>query len=62
MAATSASPAVTMPLQSLGRSGLLVSRLSVGSWVTFSTQVGTDDAYSLMKSACQVVMWRLDLS
>jgi hypothetical protein len=47
--AVAAAPA--MPYQTLGRSGLLVSRLSFGSWVTFSNQVGTDDAYSLMKSA-----------
>jgi len=46
-----AAAAPSMPYQTLGRSGLLVSRLSFGSWVTFSNQVGTDDAYSLMKSA-----------
>jgi voltage-dependent potassium channel beta subunit len=40
-----------MPMQTLGRSGLVVSRLSFGSWVTFSFQVGVNDAYTLMKAA-----------
>jgi voltage-dependent potassium channel beta subunit len=48
-----------MPLQRLGNSGLLVSRLSFGSWVTFGNQVGAesgnqkgaDSAYSLMVAA-----------
>ena len=40
-----------MPMQTLGRSGLVVSRLSFGSWVTFSFQVGENDAYTLMKAA-----------
>jgi aryl-alcohol dehydrogenase-like predicted oxidoreductase len=30
-----------MPLRHLGRSGLKVSVLSFGSWVTFGTQVDT---------------------
>ena len=34
----------TMPYRRLGRSGLKVSLLSFGSWVTFGTQVGTDAA------------------
>ena len=44
-------PFARMPMQTLGRSGLVVSRLSFGSWVTFSFQVGVNDAYTLMKAA-----------
>ena len=40
-----------MPMQRLGRTGLQVSRLSFGSWVTFSYQVQADAAYNLMKLA-----------
>lgn len=40
-----------MPYQQLGRSGLIVSRLSFGSWVTFKNQVGASTAYELMKLA-----------
>jgi voltage-dependent potassium channel beta subunit len=46
-----AAPFPKMPMQTLGRSGLVVSRLSFGSWVTFSFQVGVNDAYTLMKAA-----------
>jgi len=44
MAATTSAAAAAMPLQRLGNSGLLVSRLSFGSWVTFSNQLGADSA------------------
>ncbi|KAJ8905317.1 hypothetical protein NDN08_001824 [Rhodosorus marinus] len=40
-----------MQYKYLGRSGLKVSRLSFGSWVTFKTQVDVDKAYELMKVA-----------
>ncbi len=49
--ASSAVAAPRMPMQTLGRTGLVVSRLSFGSWVTFSFQVGVNDAYTLMKAA-----------
>ena len=42
-------PRNAMPMQTLGRTGLIVSRLSFGSWVTFANQVGDRDAYELMK-------------
>ncbi|MGI9643082.1 MAG: aldo/keto reductase, partial [Acidimicrobiia bacterium] len=35
----------------LGRSGLEVSALSFGSWVTFGIQVDDDTAYELMSAA-----------
>jgi len=35
----------------LVKSGLKVSALSFGSWVTFGTQIGVDEAYKLMKIA-----------
>lgn len=35
----------------LGNSGLIVSRLSLGSWVTFGPQVKGTSAYALMKAA-----------
>ena len=49
--AAAASDFPKMPMQTLGRSGLVVSRLSLGSWVTFHFQVGVNDAYTLMKAA-----------
>lgn len=40
-----------MEYRHLGKTGLKVSALSFGSWVTFHTQVGTDDAVESMKVA-----------
>lgn len=40
-----------MEFRSLGRSGLKISALSFGAWVTFSDQVGEDIASSCMKAA-----------
>lgn len=40
-----------MPYTTLGRSGLRVSRLSYGAWVTFGNQIQVDEAYELMKLA-----------
>lgn len=40
-----------MEYRFLGKSGLKVSSLSFGSWVTFGTQIGVDEAYKLMKIA-----------
>ncbi len=40
-----------MEFRSLGRSGLKVSALSFGAWVTFSDQVGEDIASACMKAA-----------
>lgn len=40
-----------MEYRFLGKSGLKVSALSFGSWVTFGTQVDVDKAYKLMKIA-----------
>jgi voltage-dependent potassium channel beta subunit len=40
-----------MEYRHLGKTGLKVSALSFGSWVTFHTQVGTDDAMESMKVA-----------
>lgn len=40
-----------MEYRRLGRSGLQVSALSFGSWVTFGSQMGTDLAAECMKSA-----------
>lgn len=52
MAAAVTAPAKpSMPYQVLGRSGLLVSRLSLGSWVTFHNQVDSSLAYDLMAAA-----------
>ena len=41
--------ASAMPYVNLGRSGLLVSRLSFGAWITFGTTVDEDKAYDLLK-------------
>lgn len=40
-----------MEYRFLGKSGLKVSALSYGSWVTFGTQIGVDEAYELMSIA-----------
>jgi voltage-dependent potassium channel beta subunit len=40
-----------MEFRSLGRSGLKISALSFGAWVTFSDQVGEDTASACMKAA-----------
>jgi len=40
-----------MEYRFLGRSGLQVSTLSFGAWVTFGDQIGEDAAYDLMKAA-----------
>ncbi len=40
-----------MKYKKLGRSGLKVSELSFGSWVTFGTQLDVSDAVKLMKTA-----------
>jgi len=40
-----------MEYRNLGHSGLKVSVLSYGAWVTFSNQVGVDAAYDIMKCA-----------
>ena len=40
-----------MEYRNLGSSGLKVSALSYGAWVTFGTQIGEDEAYELMKTA-----------
>jgi voltage-dependent potassium channel beta subunit len=44
-------PLPRVPTATLGRTGLLVSRLSLGSWVTFHNQVSIDTAYALLKAA-----------
>lgn len=40
-----------MEYQRLGKSGLQVSRLSLGSWLTFGKQIGNNVAETLMKTA-----------
>ena len=40
-----------MEYRYLGRSGLQVSVLSYGAWVTFNDQIGNDLAYNCMKEA-----------
>ena len=42
-----------MEYRRLGSSGLKVSILSYGAWVTFGTQLGVDAAYDLMRAAYQ---------
>ncbi|CAH0477166.1 unnamed protein product [Peronospora belbahrii] len=44
-------PEHKMKYRFLGNSGLLVSRLSFGSWVTFDTQLDAGKAYSIMEHA-----------
>lgn len=51
MSSAPASAPRKIPYRLLGKSGLKVSLLSFGSWVTFKYQVGTDSAYDLMKLA-----------
>lgn len=40
-----------MNYRHLGRAGIQVSELSLGSWVTFHTQTGVDDAVEMMSAA-----------
>ncbi|RMD49952.1 MAG: aldo/keto reductase, partial [Ignavibacteria bacterium] len=40
-----------MEYRYLGKSGLKISALSFGAWVTFHDQVGEDTAYACMKEA-----------
>lgn len=40
-----------MEYRRLGKTGIRVSELSLGSWVTFHTQAGVDDAVELMSAA-----------
>eukprot|EP00658_Telonema_sp_P-2_P047485 TRINITY_DN36122_c0_g1_i1.p1 TRINITY_DN36122_c0_g1~~TRINITY_DN36122_c0_g1_i1.p1 ORF type:complete len:404 (-),score=95.27 TRINITY_DN36122_c0_g1_i1:371-1582(-) len=56
--AGSCSDALQRPIRSdamqyrrLGRSGLWVSALSYGAWVTFGSQIGDDQAYDIMRAA-----------
>ena len=51
--ASSRAPERTPPMEyrHLGRSGLRVSALSYGAWVTFGDQFGEDTAYACMKAA-----------
>jgi voltage-dependent potassium channel beta subunit len=42
---------IEMEYRNLGRSGLKVSALSFGAWVTFGTQIGEDMATDLMRTA-----------
>jgi aryl-alcohol dehydrogenase-like predicted oxidoreductase len=44
----------TMEYRHLGKSGIRVSALSLGSWVTFHNQVGIDAAVESMKAAYDV--------
>ncbi|KAJ0409180.1 hypothetical protein ATCC90586_010261 [Pythium insidiosum] len=46
-----AAPSHNMKYRFLGDSGLLVSTLSFGSWVTFDTQLDIEKAYSIMEHA-----------
>ncbi|TYZ62294.1 hypothetical protein PybrP1_006975 [[Pythium] brassicae (nom. inval.)] len=46
-----AAPAHNMKYRYLGDSGLLVSTLSFGSWVSFSNQIGFDQAYEILVHA-----------
>eukprot|EP01001_Neometanema_parovale_P006305 NODE_2675_length_1364_cov_158.626108_g2541_i0.p1 GENE.NODE_2675_length_1364_cov_158.626108_g2541_i0~~NODE_2675_length_1364_cov_158.626108_g2541_i0.p1 ORF type:complete len:415 (+),score=70.73 NODE_2675_length_1364_cov_158.626108_g2541_i0:59-1246(+) len=46
-------PKIIMPYRSMGRTGLRVSALAYGSWVTFDNQVDKDDAFKIMKTAFQ---------
>jgi voltage-dependent potassium channel beta subunit len=41
----------TMPYRRLGQTGLQVSALSFGAWVTFGNQIGDDTARELMRTA-----------
>ena len=40
-----------MEYRHLGKSGLKVSALSFGAWVTFGTQFGVDEALEIMTAA-----------
>jgi aryl-alcohol dehydrogenase-like predicted oxidoreductase len=46
-----AAPANSMKYRFLGNSGLLVSTLSFGSWVTFDEQLDIEKAYTIMAHA-----------
>ena len=41
-----------MVYQHLGNTGLMVSRLSYGAWITFGKQINVDQAYEIMKRYC----------
>lgn len=45
---------IVMPMRLLGNSGLKVSVLSFGSWVTFQNQVDSASGYDLMKKAFEL--------
>jgi len=47
------SSVASMKYRFLGRTGLLVSQLSFGSWVTFHDELGIDGAFDLMAHAFQ---------
>lgn len=47
------SQSVKMEYRSLGKSGLKVSALSLGAWVTFGYQIGEDVTYDCMNTAYQ---------
>lgn len=42
---------MTMPYRRLGRAGLRVSALSLGSWVTYHNQVDAESAAEMMAAA-----------
>lgn len=44
-------PCHGMEYRRLGRSGLQVSALSYGAWISFGLQLGVDQAYALMERA-----------
>ncbi|KAK4528025.1 hypothetical protein GAYE_SCF48G5959 [Galdieria yellowstonensis] len=44
----------SMTYNTLGKSGLLVSKLSLGAWVSFDDQIGLDTAYAIMKRAYEL--------
>jgi aryl-alcohol dehydrogenase-like predicted oxidoreductase len=44
-----------MEYRYLGKSGLQVSALSLGAWVTYGGQVGEDVAYDCMKAAVDLI-------
>lgn len=43
-----------MQYRRLGNTGLWVSALSYGAWVTFGSQIGDDEAYDIMKSCIEL--------
>lgn len=42
---------IKMPYRQLGRSGLYVSALSYGAWLSFANQISEDEAFNIMKVA-----------